>query len=179
MKNNFQKILILISIILLFLLSFAFVFTYQKINDNNQKTEQDTINLKTETLRRDNIASLDQSLQKIAPDRISLENHFIKSSDIVPFLNMIERLGEESGVSTEINSISTKTDNTELTVELRAAGRFEGIYKFLTLLENSPYELDFTSMNIHKAGSSSATDKNAKGPNWEAVFKIKLLSFIP
>jgi hypothetical protein len=179
MKNNFQKILILVSVILLLLLCFAFVFTYQKINDNNQKTQQDTINLKTETLRRDNIASLNQSLQKIAPDRILLENHFIKSSDIVPFLNMIEKLGEEVGVSSEINSVNTKIDNTELMVELKASGGFEGIYKFLTLLENSPYELDFTSMNIHRLGLSGVTDKNIKDSNWEAVFKIKLLSFIP
>ncbi len=179
MKNNFQKILILIPIILLLLFCFAFAFTYQKINDNNQKTQQETINLRTETLRRENIASLNQSLQKIAPDRILLENHFIKSSDVVPFLNMIEKLGKEVGVLTEINSVNTKTDNTELIVDLKASGRFEGIYKFLTLLENSPYELDFSSMNIHLLGLSGVTDKNTKDPNWEAVFKIKLLSFIP
>jgi hypothetical protein len=179
MKNNFQKILILISVILLLLFCFAFIFIYQKINDNNKKTQQDTINLNTETLRRDNIASLNQSLQKIAPDIILLENHFIKSSDIVPFLNMIEKLGEEVGVSTEINSVNSKIDNTELIVELKASGRFEGIYKFLTLLENSPYEIDFTSMNIHRLNFSDVTDKNNKNSNWEAIFKIKLLSFIP
>ena len=179
MKNNFQKIVLIISLVLLLLFSFAFVFLYQEINNNNNRTQQNTVNLQTETFRRDDIASLDQSLQKIAPDRALLENHFIKSSDIVPFLNMIEKLAREVGVLVQIDSVDTKTDNLELIVGLKASGRFESIYKFLTLLENSPYELYFTSMDMRKLNLSGAVDKNIKDSNWEAVFQIQLLSFIP
>jgi Tfp pilus assembly protein PilO len=179
MKNNFQKIILLISIIILLLFCFIFVFLYKKINNNNQKTQQDTINLQTESHRRDDIASLNQMLQKIAPDRALLENHFIKSSDVVPFLNIIENLAKESGVSVQIDSVDAKIDNTELTVGLKVSGRFEAIYKFLTLLENSPYVLDFMSMDIHKLLSPVVSDKNVNNTNWEAVFQIQLLSFIP
>ena len=35
---------------------------------------------------------------------------------------------------------------------IKASGSFEALYKFLTLLENSPYELDFISMDIQKLG---------------------------
>jgi hypothetical protein len=44
------------------------------------------------------------------------------------------------------------------------------------LLENSPYELDFLSVDFHK---SSGDTKNKKDARWEAVFKMQLLSFIP
>lgn len=179
MKNNFQKIILLISTIILLLFCFAFVFLYQKINDNNQKIQQNTINLQTESHRRDDIASLDQMLQKIAPLRALLENHFIKSSDVVPFLNIIENLAKESGVSAQIDSVNAKVDNSELTVGLKASGGFEAIYKFLTLLENSPYVLDFMSMDIHKSALSDVSDKNVNNASWEAVFQIQLLSFIP
>jgi len=179
MKNNFQKILLLVSGISFLLFSFAFVFSYQKINEHNQKRQQDEVILQTETYRRDNIKALNIALQKIAPERALLENHFIKSSDIVPFLNIIEKLAREVGVSAQIDSVNAKIDNTELTVDLRATGRFETIYKFLTLLENSPYELDFLFMDIHKLSLSDSSGKNIKDSNWEAVFKIQLLSFIP
>jgi len=179
MKNNFQKIILLIFTILLLLLCFALVFLYQKINDNNQKTQQDTINLQTETRRRNDIASLDQMLQKIAPDRALLENHFIKSSDVVPLLNIIENLAKESGVSAQIDSVDAKIDNARLIVGLKASGRFEAIYKFLTLLENSPYVLDFISMDMHKLSSPVVAGKDVNNASWEAVFQIQLLSFIP
>ena len=179
MKNNFQKIFLFISMMVLLFLCAAFVFLYQKINDNNQKIQQGEIALQTETRQRDNIASLNRSLQKIAPDRALLEDHFIKSSDVVPFLNMIEKLASEAEVSVQIDSINNKEDNSELTVGLKTSGGFEMIYKFLTLLENSPYELHFISMDMRKLNSSGASDKNIKSSNWETVFKIQVLSFIP
>jgi len=38
MKNNFEKIQLIFSVILFAILSIAFVFLYGKINDNNQKS---------------------------------------------------------------------------------------------------------------------------------------------
>lgn len=178
MENNFKRILLFILATLLLFFGAAFVFLYQKINNNNQKIQQDTINLRTEANRRESLASLDRTLQKIAPERALLENYFIKSSDIIPFLNMIEKLATEAGVSAQIDSIDTKADNSELTVRLKVSGGFEVIYKFLTLLENSPYELDFLSMDMRKS-LSNVSDQNVKNSNWEVVFKIQLLSFIP
>jgi len=78
-----------------------------------------------------------------------LETHFIKSSDVVPFLNTIEALGPAVGASAEIDSVDTSPDGASLIVELQASGSFGAVYKFLTLLENSPYELNFLSMDIH------------------------------
>lgn len=179
MKNNFQKILILVSATFLLLFCFAFVSLYQEINKNNKKIQQDEINLQAETLRRNNIASLNQLLQQIASDRVLLDNHFIKSSDIVPFLNIIEELALKAGVFVQINSVDSKTTNSELTVGFKASGGFEAIYKFLTLLENSPYEFEFVFMDVHKLASSDESSKNIKNSSWEAVFKIQLLSFIP
>ncbi len=179
MKNNFEKISMFISATLLVLLCSAFVFLYQEINDNHRKTQQTMITLQTETNQRDNLISLDQALKKNASDRILLEGHFIKSSDVVPFLDIIEKLARQVGVSAEIGSINTKADNTELTVEMKASGKFEAIYKFLILLENSPYVLDFISMDMHKLPSPVVSGKNVDSAAWEAGFKIQLLSFMP
>ena len=178
MKNNFQKISLILLAVFFVFFCFAFVFLYKKINSNNQKAEQDATTWQTETLRRDNIRSLDRLLQKIADSRILLETHFAKSSDVVPFLDTIEKLALEVGTKAEVNSVDILTDNTGLIVGLKASGSFEAIYKFLTLLENSPYELDFPSIDMHKLAVSGVSDENIQNLKWEAAFRIQLLSFV-
>jgi hypothetical protein len=178
MKNYFQKIPLLLSIIFFIVFSAIFVFLYGKINDNNQKAQQDMIKWQQEASRRDQIISLDRLLQNISGDRAQLETHFAKSSDVVPFLDTIEKLAPKVGAVAAVDSVVVGTNNTSLSVGLKASGSFESIYKFLTLLENSPYELDFISMDIHNLAPDTSV-KNVQSSKWEAVFKIQLLSFVP
>jgi hypothetical protein len=175
MKNNFQKILLVASLTLFVILGLASVFLYKKINDNNQKAGENTIAWMEGERRRADIMSLDRSLEEITDDKALLEAHFAKSSDVVPFLDTLEKLAPKAGVKTEVDSVSVKDKDTGLVVGLQASGSFTAIYKFIMLLENSPYELDFLSLDIHKLLSGSV----AKDSKWEAVFKIQLLSFIP
>jgi hypothetical protein len=178
MKNYFQKIPLFLSIIFFIVFSAIFVFLYGKINDNNQKAQQDMITWQQEASRRNQIISLDRLLQNIQGDRAQLETHFAKSSDIVPFLDTIEKLAPKVGAIAAVDSVIAGTDNASLSVGLKASGSFESIYKFLTLLENSPYELDFISMDIHKLAPDTSV-KNVQSSKWEVVFKIQLLSFVP
>jgi Tfp pilus assembly protein PilO len=179
MKNNFQKTSLLVAILFLISVCSAFVFLYDKINDNNQKAEQGTEAWQTESHRRAEITLLNNSLNQISNDRSMLETHFTSSSDIVPFLNTIEQLEPSSLASVEIDSVDTGTNNSALTVGLKASGSFTEVYKFLTLLENSPYELNFLSVDIHKTTPGDMSTTNIKNSAWEAVFKIQLLSFVP
>ena len=178
MKNYFQKIPLFLSVIFFIVFSAIFVFLYGKINDNNQKAQQDMITWQQEASRRDQIISLDRLLQNIQGDRSQLETHFAKSSDVVPFLDTIEKLAPKVGAVAAVDSVVAGTDNTSLSVGLKASGSFESIYKYLTLLENSPYELDFISMDIHNLAPDTSV-KNVQSSKWEAVFKIQLLSFVP
>jgi len=177
MKNNFPKAPLILSLTFFMFLSGAAIFSYQTINGNNQKAEQELATWTAEAHRRDNIISLNHSLQQNAPEEALLQAHFARSSDIVPFLDTIEKLAGAAGVVAEMNSVDTGADNSKLVIGLKASGSFGAIYKFLTLLENSPYELDFLSMDLHKMSSDTA-GKTAIS-KWEAVFLIQLLSFIP
>jgi hypothetical protein len=112
-------------------------------------------------------------------DRILLETHFAKNSDIVSFLDTIEKLAPTVEAKAQVNSVNTSADNSRLLVGLKASGNFEAIYKFLTLLENSSYELDFLSMDLHKIASLDNINKSAADSKWEVVFEIQLLSFVP
>ena len=146
---------------------------------NNQSAESGTITWRTETERRSEINSLNSALGQVVNDRISLESHFVQSSNVVPFLNTIEQLGPSVGATIQITAVDTGTNKNQLIVSLVAKGSFEQIYKFLTLLENSPYEINFTSMDLHRIVAPTVSTKNTQNTEWEADFQIQLLSFIP
>jgi len=96
----------------------------------------------------------------------------------VPFLDAIEKLAEKVAVKAEVSFVEVAGDNLSLIVEMKASGSFENVYRFITLLENSPYNLEFVSANIQNANALTASaDKNKKVPEWAATFQMKLLSF--
>lgn len=176
MKKNLSQISLILSVLFFVAVLVSFVFLYQKIEDTNKKTEENTIFWQQETNRRENIKNLNHDLEAIKEKSAELEKHFAKSSDVVPFLDTIEKLATKVGATAQIDSLNTGTLNDKFIVQLKVTGRFESLYKFLLLLENSPYELNFLATDFHKIVENT---KNAKNSKWEAVFKMQLLSFIP
>ena len=179
MKNNFPKTSFLISLLSFCVFLFIFVSFYRAINNNNKESELKELKWQKEALKRDEIRSLDNSIEIIKDERAQLETYFAKSSDIVPFLDTIERLATKVSAKAEVTSVDILKDHTGLMVGMKASGTFSGLYRFLTLLENSPYELEFASVEMHKeSGASGATGKGVATLKWNAVLKIKLLSFV-
>lgn len=175
--KKFRKIPLFVSIILLVLSGYVFSFLYKKIGENKTTARAAQIEWQTEATRRDEIRSLEHSIRDISKERILLESHFAKSSDVVPFLDTIEQLAKKVGANPEIVSVDIPKDKTGLLVGLKASGSFESIYKFLMLLENSPYELEFVSADMQHSNTQIVSDKKGEVPRWEAVLKIRLISF--
>lgn len=144
-------------------------------------SEQMQTEWQTETSKRSQVASLDRLIKSIAQEKTLLESHFAESTNIVPFLDTIEKLATSVKADSQVISVDIAKDKTSLTVQLKATGSFQSIYKFLTLLENSPYELDFTSVDIRTDTLTSSPDseEKAESPEWTADLRIKLLSFTP
>jgi Tfp pilus assembly protein PilO len=179
MKNNFLKILIFLFFIIFLFFCFIFVSLYTKTNQNNQKAKLATIAWQAETDQHYDINLLNNSLEQVSNERALLNSHFVQSSDVVPFFNTLEQLGVGAGASVVVDSVVTGTNNNELVVDLKTTGTFKQVYQFLTLLENSPYEITFNSMDLHTLSAQDVSVKNVKNQNWEADFEIQLLSFIP
>jgi len=179
MQNKFPKIPLFLSAMFFLFSFFTLFYFFQEINNNNEESQLKEIEWQTEMLRRDEIKMLDRSIKIIEIERKELETHFAKSSDVVPFLDTIERLAPQVGAKAEVVSVDIGEDKVSLIVGMKASGTFEGIYKFLTLLENSPYELEFVSIDIQKRDVLNTSDQNQIGSRWNATFKIRLLSFIP
>ena len=139
--------------------------------------------LQTETSKKNEAKSFERLLQIVEKESTMLDTHFIKSSDVVVFLDRVENMASIVKAKAEVTLVDVAPDNTSLSVGMTATGTFESLYKFLTLLENSPYQLELTSVNLQRVGGEGAStvatgEKAPSGVQWSAIFKIKLLSFV-
>ena len=197
MKNNLLIKYLILSFIFMLFFMFIFIFLYQSIANNNNTKEQIAIDLKTEIEKQNEIKSLDDSLKMMLKEKELLDSHFAKSSDIVLFLDTIEQLGEEVFVKMEVFSVEQPKikkeiqteDNIEtednqdiknngLIIDMRILGSFEGIYKFITLLENAPYEIEILSFDIQNEKGQNLDNKNSAPSLWNGMLKVKLISFV-
>ena len=176
MKNNFPKTPFLISVIFLLVFSFSFFYLFNETNKKVQGSESKEMEWQTEANKRNEIRNLNNSIKSIETERTQLETHFAQSSDVVPFLDTLEELARKVGADAEVVSVNIAEDHTGLLVGVKASGTFNNLYKFITLLENSSYELEFISMDIQKTTTSDTKGVNV--PGWSANFSLKLLSFV-
>jgi hypothetical protein len=175
--KKFKKAPLFISVIFLLLSSLAFIFVYRKIGENEKVRQAINGEWQAEAARRDEIRSLERSIKEIAPERAEIETHFAQSSNPVPFLDTLENLATLAGANSEVRSVDIAEDKSGLIVALDTKGSFASTYRFLRLLENSPYELRITSFDVEKGASGSAEEGTAT--EWTGFFTIKLLSFTP
>jgi hypothetical protein len=178
-QKNFPKIQLIISMILLLVSVSLFYIFNRALKINNEETQLIEKEWQNEVVRRDEIRQLEYSVKIIEKERAQLETHFAQSSDIVPFLDTIEGLATKVNAKAEVTSVDIMKDKVGLMVGMKASGTFSGLYKFITLLENSPYELEFIGMNmIKKSGLDNVVSKNVKAPEWDVVLRIRLLNFV-
>ncbi len=177
MPNNFPKLALPLSIIFFIFSCVVFFFLYQKIDSNNSIAEANNVTWQNEMNRRNILSSMDHSIKVIAPEITQLETHFAQSSDVVPFLDSIESVARNAGVKAEVVSVAVPNEESVLLVGMNATGGFEQMYKFVTLLENSPYQLEFDSVEIKRSDTLAPVTKSATLV-WSGSFKMRLFSFI-
>lgn len=165
-----------IPIATLFLLGSLAVFWFldTRVNANQMQANELSAQWESEEKRRAEVKLLDDALRSIASEKTQLEKHFAKSSNVVPFLNTLEDLAMTVSLKSEVTGVDIASDKTFLSVSLRTAGTFAGTYRFITLLENAPYELEIVSMTLEKDGGEGEAGVTS---GWTGTFKIKLLSF--
>jgi len=169
MKNFTQKKQLVFAIIFFIITLPSLLFFYTNINVQEIASGQKLTEWRVEAARRDEIKFLDSSMKKIEGEKAMLETHFVQISNPVPFLGTLDKLAKSVNTEYTVSSFDASPDGTSLIVVMNATGNFEAFYKFLTLLENVSYDIEFVSIDMKKE-----TDTN----KWSAAIKIKLLTFV-
>lgn len=179
MQNNskqfkkFKKTPLLLAGLFLIFSVAALLWTYKEIKATEADSHKAQAEWQAETVRRDEIRSLERSIRDVEGERRELESHFAESANIVPFLDTMEKLAQLAGAESEVTAVDIPKDKDELVVSLQTKGDFAAAYKFVKLLENSPYELEIGAMDLQRS-----TVGEEGGSFWEGHFTIHLLSFV-
>lgn len=178
MKINQQIKYLIFSFIFFVLACASFWFLLRNINENKKLSDEAEIAWQTESTRRYDLNSLERSLKDINKEVLMLDSHFIHTDDVVSFLNQVEYIGSLVGVKATIESVNSREGNTGtvLVLGVKTLGSFPATYKFLTLLENSPYEVKISEVSLNRQESFNLLISN---PLWNGSFTIELLSFVP
>lgn len=111
--------------------------------------------------------------QRLAEETISernlLQSYFLeKAGDSIDFLNQVEDLAPQVGISLEtkgLESFTDKTDGSEwIKVDFVFSGSKNNVNKFINILENFPY--------VSRLNEISLVSKN--GTQWEATVKMQV-----
>ena len=129
-----------------------------------------------EAKQDERLRSLKQALANTEIERAQLfGEHLVAADGVVPFIERIEGLGALAGVEVEINSIGVgalpenETTLERLSLELRAAGSWAAIYRFLGLVESLPLPVVFEDIRLDASLTPGA------GSSWRGVFTFNVL----
>ena len=174
-KQSHKKYLIL-SILFFFFACFVFVFLYRSINTNRQVFIEAEKAWQREENRLSEIRTIDRSIKTVEAEKMDFESHFAHKSDVVPFLDSLERLAKSVGATAEVASVDTNADSPTLSLTMRATGSFDSLYRFIALLENSYYELEIVNLNLQR--DTFVDELKGSAPKWRVVVGIRLLSYL-
>ena len=154
MKNNTHVKQLIFSFIFFLVTLAGLIFFYSYFRSRESVSEQKLMDWRVEQARREEIKSLDSSMKKIENEKVMLETHFAYSANPVPFLDTLERMARSVGAESTVSAVDVAKDGKSIAIGLNVSGSFESFYKFLNLIENSVYDMEFASIDVSKDGEA-------------------------
>ena len=124
------------------------------------------------------VGTLKKELSTMEERQQQLSSYFIDVDNIVPFLETVEGYGRQTNVTTKFDTFDIHTGPSRLDVSLVADGNFADIYRFFSLLENTPYATKINTMSLQLAVPLGFQPQGS-GPHssgWEAHATLSVFS---
>ena len=167
---------VLLVVALVSVAGYVYLFRQLKaVNAANVSLTQDSNAILAE---QSQIGVIKQSLSDTDARRAKLDSYFVDPNNVVPFLETIEGYGKTAGVSTTFSEVQLADKPTHLTVTVDANGSFTNIYRFVSMLEAAPYEIQVTESDIQTVvpGTLNPIDGLPKVAGWDAAITLSVLS---
>jgi len=164
------------SVVALLIVSAGYYYFYQNFLTLNQEVSDSTGIIAKDTAEQSRILSLRNSVKNTQNDKILLDTFFVPKENVADFLQSIENLADQSGV-THTLSVGTQSDgaldplNREwLTVTVSTTGSFDQTIRFLSLLESMPVKSAFSTISIN-----TVVPPTKGGVVWTASIAFKVI----
>jgi hypothetical protein len=116
--------------------------------------------------------ALARTLKETEKDRRVLSEYFVSKTSAVTFIEQIENIGKNAGVSLKVSSVSDEAKGSGgVQLSFSANGPFPEMYRLIALIESMPYKVTVKRANIQKMeGQGSVV--------WSGDFAVTLESFV-
>ena len=145
----------------------AYISLFSWIKQHNETISEMQGKLASENQQAAEERKLEAIIKETSDNSATLNSYFVEGDKAVDFLQTIEGYGSYSGASVKFSTVDYNATNQRLTMSLHIAGTFQSVYRTILLLENAPYEFDFSHivlvldqdpLGTHKGPSSWHTD---------------------
>lgn len=165
------------TLVLVFFLCLFLAGVYYWIFSVVEKSKEEIVSLKTDLAiaeaKQARVKLLEAFIKEIAEDKNSIEDAFVDDRTIIKFIEEMERIAEISKVSLEIESASLPVSGQDLgpRFKLTVEGGFGHLFRYLKLLEDSPFQVLFKEVAFIKPDSAG------RG-SWTLNAELIVLSYI-
>ncbi len=115
-----------------------------------------------------------------------IDQFFVPRDGVVSFIDLLEKLGHDSGVELTIGSVSVESETKNnndfkeiLRLKLGSEGSWQSVFYFMSLVENLPYRIEFENASLVLAGASDSILFSGNGSRvrtsdeiWEGSFEV-------
>jgi D-arabinose 5-phosphate isomerase GutQ len=117
----------------------------------------------------------------------AIDNSIVSKNGEVGFIESLESLARENGLSIEISSLTfdnnaslASSSINILNVKAKTDGSWFGNYAFLSRLESLPFKVKINMVSLTNSSSNVTSDVNNSNPSndtWQSVFEISVLKY--
>lgn len=152
-------------------------FTIQKMTSETATLSADTVALERRVLA---VGDIKKDLANAKDRQDVLLEHFVDKENVVPFFTTIESYGKSSGVSVKFDTASSARDVNRFDIALSIKGPYTGVYKFLRLLEATPYEIVVNTIQLQSGYVEVPVSKTkiVTQVEWTGTVSLSLMSVL-
>ena len=181
-----KKILNLVIFINLICIGIS-VFLFLTIQSKNRSIGVMQSSIESILGANDQSVVLKNVLDETKKDRQKIQEFFVDKDSIADFLEYIESLGKSAGVKASVSVLSEEDHFSVsgmkapvLKLVIGATGSWQGIYRYLNLLENLPYREEISAVSLRsQVGTSFVADgknvQSKKAEEWSGTFELNIL----
>jgi Tfp pilus assembly protein PilN len=150
---------LIVSSMLLLLATAAVAFLLFKIYQQGTLLVQQIETIRAERSQEDTFYRLQRVAEESIGDRQAVGSYFLREeSDTIEFLTQIESLAPQAGVVLKTEGLEKKTDKAtnvqSIDVTISFSGSEDNVETFMRMLENLPYLLKVTSLDMSAQSST-------------------------
>lgn len=160
---------LIVSVLLLIVSVWAFIYMVLEIKAKNMLLQEQVIALETKQAQESSYFKMQKISEETITERESLASYFFaQESDSIDFLNLVESLAPQAGISLQTEGLEQQEDKKKNTswviINFSFIGAHKNVTDFIKVLENLPYEAEITNLQL------SLQDTG----DWEAKTTMKI-----